>query len=226
MPTFSESDPIVILSYARTPMGGMQGALADVQATDLGATAVKAAVERAGVSGDDIDRIYMGCVLPAGQGQAPARQAALKAGLPKSVGCTTVNKMCGSAMEAAMLAHDAILAGSGDVIVAGGMESMSNAPFLLPKARSGYRMGHQQALNHMFYDGLEDAYEKGRLMGSFAEDCADKYEFTREAQDDFAVTSLSRALAANEDGTFAWEIAPVTVTTRKGEATIDKDEQP
>jgi len=207
-------------------MGGLQGDFASLAASDLGAVAIKAAVERAKLQPGDVDKVIMGCVLPAGQGQAPARQAALKAGLPKSVGCTTVNKMCGSAMEAAMLAHDALLAGSADVIVAGGMESMSNAPYLLPKARSGYRMGHQQVLDHMFLDGLEDAYDKGRLMGTFAEDCATKYEFTREEQDKFALASLSRALNANNDGTFAWEIAPVTVSGRKGEVVIDKDEQP
>jgi acetyl-CoA C-acetyltransferase len=165
-------------------------------------------------------------VLPAGQGQAPARQASLKAGLPLATGATTVNKMCGSAMEAVILAHDALLAGSAEVIVAGGMESMSQAPYLLPKARSGYRMGHQQVIDHMFMDGLEDAYDTGRLMGTFAEECADKYAFTREAQDEFAQASLARALAANNDGTFAWEIAPVTVSGRKGDVVIDRDEQP
>ena len=168
----------------------------------------------------------MGCVLPAGQGQAPARQASLGAGLPLSAGCTTVNKMCGSAMQAAMFAHDLIVAGSNDIVVAGGMESMTNAPYLMPKARSGYRMGHQTVYDHMFLDGLEDAYEKGRLMGTFAEDCAATYAFTREAQDAFALASLSRALAANNDGTFAWEVAPVTVTGKKGDVVVDKDEQP
>ncbi|MEP7329933.1 MAG: acetyl-CoA C-acetyltransferase [Betaproteobacteria bacterium] len=221
-----EIDPIVIVGAARTPMGGFQGDFASLAASDLGAVAIKAAVERAGVAPTDIDKAIFGCVLPAGQGQAPARQAALKAGLPISTGCTTVNKMCGSAMEATILAHDALLAGSAKVMVAGGMESMSNAPYLMPKARTGYRMGHQQVLDHMFLDGLEDAYDKGRLMGSFAEDCAGKYAFTREAQDQFALTSLSRALGANNDGTFAWEIAPVTVTGRKGDVVIDKDEQP
>ncbi len=188
--------------------------------------AIKAAVERAGIAPADVDKVIFGCVLPAGQGQAPARQAALKAGLPQATGCTTVNKMCGSAMEATMLAHDALIAGTAAVIVAGGMESMTNAPYLMPKARAGYRMGHQQVLDHMFYDGLEDAYDKGRLMGTFAEDCADKYAFTREAQDAFALASLSRALAANNDGTFAWEIAPVTVKGRKGDVVVDHDEQP
>ena len=221
-----DNDPVVIVGVARTPMGGFQGDFASLAASDLGAVAIKAAVERAGIQPDDVDKAIMGCVLPAGQGQAPARQAALKAGLPMSVGCTTVNKMCGSAMEATMLAHDALLAGTADVIVAGGMESMSNAPYLLPKARSGYRMGHQQVIDHMFYDGLEDAYDKGRLMGTFAEDCAAKYEFTRAQQDEFAIASLTRALAANNDGTFAWEIAPVTVSGRKGDAVFDKDEQP
>ncbi len=207
-------------------MGGFQGDFASLAASDLGAVAIKAAVERAGLKPEDVEKTIFGCVLPAGQGQAPARQATLKAGLPLATGCTTVNKMCGSAMEATMLAHDAIIAGSAEVIVAGGIESMTNAPYLMPKARSGYRMGHQQVFDHMFLDGLEDAYDKGRLMGTFAEDCAGKYQFTREEQDHFALTSLSRALAANNDGTFAWEIAPVTVTGRKGEVVIDKNEQP
>ena len=220
------NDPVVIVGAARTPMGGFQGDFSSLAASDLGAVAIKAAVERAGVAPADVDKVIFGCVLPAGQGQAPARQAALKAGLPLATGCTTVNKMCGSAMEATMLAHDALIAGTAAVIVAGGMESMTNAPYLMPKARAGYRMGHQQVLDHMFYDGLEDAYEKGRLMGTFAEDCADKYAFTREAQDAFALASLSRALAANDDGTFAWEIAPVTVTGRKGDVVVDHDEQP
>ena len=221
-----QNDPIVIVGAARTPMGGFQGDFASLAASDLGAAAIRAAVERAGVKPSEVDKAIMGCVLPAGQGQAPARQAALKAGLPQSVPCTTVNKMCGSAMEAAILAHDMLAAGSHDVIVAGGMESMSNAPYLLPKARAGYRMGHQQVFDHMFLDGLEDAYDKGRLMGTFAEDCASKFSVTREAQDRFALASLSRALAANEDGTFAWEIAPVTVSGRTGEVTVAKDEQP
>jgi acetyl-CoA C-acetyltransferase len=220
------NDPIVIVGAARTPMGGMQGDFASLAASDLGAVAIKAAVERAGVRPDEVQEAIMGNVLPAGQGQAPARQAALKAGLPISVACTTVNKMCGSGMKAAMFAHDLIAAGSNDIVVAGGMESMTNAPYLMPKARSGYRMGHQIVQDHMFLDGLEDAYEKGRLMGTFAEDCAAKFEFTREAQDHFALTSLARARAANDDGTFAWEIAPVTVTTKEGERVIDKDEQP
>ena len=220
------NDPIVIVGAARTPMGALQGELSSLSASDLGAVAIKAAIERAGISPADVDETLMGNVLPAGQGQAPARQAAIKAGLPVSAGATTVNKMCGSAMKAAMLAHDSLAAGTTDVVVAGGMESMSNAPYLLPKARSGFRMGHQSVLDHMFLDGLEDAYDKGRLMGTFAEECADEYAFTREAQDEFALASLSRALAANNDGTFAWEIAPVTVTGRKGDVVVDKDEQP
>jgi acetyl-CoA C-acetyltransferase len=220
------NDPIVIVCAARTPMGALLGDLAALSASDLGAVAIKAAIERAGVAPADVDEVIMGNVLPAGQGQAPARQASLKAGLPLGVPCTTVNKMCGSAMKAAMLAHDLIAAGSGDIIVAGGMESMSNAPYLLPKARAGYRMGHQVVQDHMFLDGLEDAYDKGRLMGTFAEECADKFAFTREAQDAFALASLSRALAANNDGTFAWETAPVTVPGKKGDLVIDHDEQP
>jgi acetyl-CoA C-acetyltransferase len=220
------NDPIVIVGAARTPMAAMQGDFASLAASELGAVAIKAAVERAGIRPDDVQEAIMGNVLPAGQGQAPARQAALKAGLPLAVGCTTVNKMCGSAMKAAMLAHDLIVAGSSEIVVAGGMESMTNAPYLMPKARSGYRMGHQIVQDHMFLDGLEDAYDKGRLMGTFAEDCAEKFGFTREAQDQFALTSLSRALAANNDGTFAWEIAPVTVAGKKGDTVIDKDEQP
>jgi acetyl-CoA C-acetyltransferase len=220
------NDPIVIVGAARTPMGGFQGDFASLAASELGAVAIRAAVDRAGIAPGDVGKVIMGCVLPAGQGQAPARQAALKAGLPQSVPCTTVNKMCGSAMEAAMLAHDMLACGSHDIIVAGGMESMSNAPYLLPKARAGYRMGHQQVLDHMFLDGLEDAYDKGRLMGTFAEECASAFSFTREEQDRFALASLSRALAANNDGTFDWEIAPVTVAGRKGDVVIAKDEQP
>ncbi|MGE5169465.1 MAG: acetyl-CoA C-acetyltransferase [Rudaea sp.] len=219
-------DPIVIVGAARTPMGGFQGDFAPLSASDLGAVAIKAAVERAGLKPQEIDKTIFGCVLPAGQGQAPARQASLKAGLPLATGCTTVNKMCGSAMEAIILAHDALVARSAEVIVAGGMESMSNAPYLMPKARAGYRMGHQTVYDHMFLDGLEDAYDKGRLMGTFAEDCATSFAFTREAQDAFALASLARALAANRDGTFAWEIAPVTVSGRKGDVVVDQDEQP
>jgi acetyl-CoA C-acetyltransferase len=220
------NDPIVIVGAARTPMGGFQGDFASVTASDLGAVAIKAAVERAAVKVTDVERVLFGCVLPAGQGQAPARQAALKAGLPLSTVCTTINKMCGSAMEATIMAHDALAAGSQNVIVAGGMESMSNAPYLMPKARAGYRMGHQTVYDHMFLDGLEDAYDKGRLMGTFAEECAARFNFTREAQDDYARTSLTRALAANNDGTFGWEIAPVTVSGRSGDRVVDKDEQP
>ncbi len=202
------------------------GDFASLAASDLGAVAIRAAVERAGLAPADVQEVIMGNVLPAGQGQAPARQASIKAGLPLSTGCTTVNKMCGSAMKAAMLAHDLIAAGTNEIMVAGGMESMSNAPYLLPKARAGYRMGHQTVQDHMFLDGLEDAYDRGRLMGTFAEDCASRMAFTREAQDAFAVASLSRALAANRDGTFAWETAPVTVAGRKGDVVIANDEQP
>ena len=220
------ADPTVILSYARTPMGGFQGALAAVPATRLGATAIRAAVERAGVAPEDIERAYMGCVLSAGLGQAPARQAALHAGLPQSVEATTVNKMCGSGMKAAMLAHDLIAAGTNGIMVAGGMESMTNAPYLLDRARGGYRMGHGRVIDHMFLDGLEDAYDKGRLMGTFAEDCAQHYQFTREAQDAFAVASLTRARTAVDNGTFDAEIAPQTVRTRKGESQVTRDEQP
>jgi acetyl-CoA C-acetyltransferase len=226
MPTFSESDPIVILSYARTPMGGMQGSLSDVSATDLGATAVKAAVERAGVSGDSIDRIYMGCVLPAGLGQAPARQAALKAGLPKSVEATTVNKVCGSGMQTVIMGSEALAAGSVDFVVAGGMESMTNAPYLLKKHRSGARIGHDTAYDHMFLDGLEDAYEAGKAMGSFAQCTADEYQLTRQDMDAYSIESLARANSAITGGAFADEVVPVTVQTRKGEVTVDTDEQP
>jgi acetyl-CoA C-acetyltransferase len=220
------NDPIVIVGAARTPMGGFMGDFASLAASDLGAVAIRAAVERAGLAPADVQEVIMGNVLPAGQGQAPARQASIKAGLPLATGCTTVNKMCGSAMKAAMLAHDLIAAGTNEIMVAGGMESMSNAPYLLPKARAGYRMGHQTVQDHMFLDGLEDAYDRGRLMGTFAEDCASRMAFTREAQDAFAVASLSRALAANRDGTFAWETAPVTVAGRKGDVVIANDEQP
>jgi acetyl-CoA C-acetyltransferase len=219
-------DPVVIAAAVRTPMGGFQGELKDARAPALGSTAIAAALERAQVPGEQVDEVIMGCVLPAGQGQAPARQASLGAGVPLGVGCTTVNKMCGSGMKAAMLAHDLIAAGSSQIMVAGGMESMSNAPYLLPKARGGYRMGHGQVLDHMFLDGLEDAYDKGRLMGTFAEDTAQHYQFTREAQDAFAIASLNRARSATENGNFGREIAPVTVTSRKGEATVARDEQP
>ena len=220
------TDPVVIAGLSRTPMGAFQGELKEFTAAELGAVAIRAAVERSGVAPADIDEALMGCVLPAGQGQAPARQAALGAGLPLSTGCTTINKMCGSGMKAAMLANDLLLAGTNRVMVAGGMESMSNAPYLLPKARTGYRMGHQQVIDHMFLDGLEDAYEKGRLMGSFAEVCADHFGFTRQEQDAFAVTSLQRAQQANRDGWFAWEIAPVTLRSGKGDRFVDQDESP
>ena len=220
------SDPIVIVSAARTPMGGFQGELKGFAAPELGAAAIRAAVERAKLSTEAVGEVIMGCVLPAGQGQAPARQASLGAGLPLAAGCTTVNKMCGSGMKAAMLAHDLLAAGSMDVVVAGGMESMTNAPYLMPKARAGYRMGHQQVLDHMFYDGLEDAYDKGRLMGSFAEDCAQKYAFTREAQDGFAIASLERAQKANKEGWFAWEITPLAIKSGKEERFVETDEQP
>jgi len=220
------SDPIVIVAVARTPMGGFMGDFASLTCAQLGSVAIKAAVERSGLKPEQVDEVIMGCVLTAGQGQAPARQAALGAGLPLAAGCTTVNKMCGSGMRAAMYAHDMLAAGSVDVMVAGGMESMTNAPYLLPKARGGFRLGHGEVKDHMFLDGLEDAYDKGRLMGTFAEDCAGSYKFTRQAQDDFAIRSLTRAQTANTDGSFAWEIAPVTVSGRKGEVLIDKDEQP
>jgi acetyl-CoA C-acetyltransferase len=222
----AHTDPIVIVSAARTPMGGFQGDLKGFAAPELGAAAIRAAVERAKVKPEDVQEVIMGCVLPAGQGQAPARQASLGAGLPLAAGCTTVNKMCGSGMKAAMLAHDALLAGSAEIMVAGGMESMTNAPYLLPKARAGLRMGHGQVIDHMFYDGLEDAYDKGRLMGSFAEDCAQKYKFTREAQDAFAVASLQRAQKANKEGWFAWETTPIAIKAGKDEKFIETDEQP
>ncbi|NDK35760.1 acetyl-CoA C-acyltransferase [Rhodovulum sulfidophilum] len=218
------SDPIVITGARRSPMGGFQGDLAAADAPALGATAIRAAL--GGLDPEAVEEILMGCVLPAGQGQAPARQAALGAGLPLGAGATTVNKMCGSGMKAAMLAHDLIAAGSAEVAVAGGMESMSNAPYLLPKARGGYRMGHGEVKDHMFLDGLEDAYDRGRLMGTFAEDCAETYQFTREAQDAYAIASLDRANAAITEGRFRAEIAPVTLATRKGEQVIDTDEQP
>lgn len=220
------SDAIVIVGAARTPMGGMLGDFATVPAAMLGATAIKAALERSGLPGDAVAEVLMGCVLPAGQGQAPARQAARGAGVPDAVGAVTVNKMCGSGMKAVMLAHDALLAGNGAAYVAGGMESMSNAPYLLPKARSGMRMGHGQVIDHMFFDGLEDAYDKGRLMGAFAEECADQYGFSREKQDAFAIESLKRAQQAISSGAFAAEIAPVTVSDRKGDVVVDIDEQP
>lgn len=225
MSQISANDPIVVLSYARTPMGGFQGVFADVSATELGATAVKAAVERAGVQGEDIERVYMGCVLPAGLGQAPARQAALKAGLPKSVQATTVNKVCGSGMQTVIMGAEALAAGSIDLVVAGGMESMTNAPYLLKKHRAGARAGHDTAYDHMFLDGLEDAYEGGS-MGSFAQVTANEYQLTREAQDAYSIESLRRAQAAIADGGFADEIVPVTVKSRAGETVVDTDEQP
>lgn len=223
------NDPIVIASAARTPMGGFQGDFASLTAPQLGGVAIQAAVERAGLRPELVEEVLMGCVLPAGVGQAPARQAALNAGLPLSAGCTTISKVCGSGMKAVMLAHDLLAAGTNEVMVAGGMESMSNAPYLLPKARGGYRLGHGQLLDHMFFDGLEDRYGKdtaGRLMGTFAEDCAAHYGFTREEQDAWAIASTLRARAAIQDGSFAWEVAPVTVAGRKGEVQINDDEQP
>ena len=222
----SHTDPVVILSYARTPMGGMQGVLGEVAATDLGAVAVKAAVERSGVDGAMIERIYMGCVLPAGLGQAPARQAAIKAGLPKSVQATTVNKVCGSGMQTVIMGSEALAAGSVDYVIAGGMESMTNAPYLLKKHRGGARIGHDTAYDHMFLDGLEDAYDAGRAMGTFAQDTANEYQLTREAQDAYALESLRRAQSAIADGAFKQEIAAVTVVTRKGDVIVDTDEQP
>jgi acetyl-CoA C-acetyltransferase len=219
-------DPIVIVSAARTPMGAFQGELRGFAAPELGAAAIRAAVERAKIRPDEVEEVIMGCVLPAGQGQAPARQASLGAGLPLATGCTTVNKMCGSGMKAAMFAHDLLVSNSSDLIVAGGMESMTNAPYLLPKARSGLRMGHSQVIDHMFYDGLEDAYDKGRLMGSFAEDCAQKYQFSREAQDAFAIESLQRAQRANKEGWFAWETTPLAIKVGKEEKFVETDEQP
>jgi acetyl-CoA C-acetyltransferase len=222
----STADPIVILSYARTPMGSFQGALSSVPATELGATAVKAAIERAGITGEQVDKVFMGNVLSAGLGQAPARQAAIGAGLPSSAEAVTVNKVCGSGMQAAMFAHDMLAAGSADVIVAGGMESMSNAPYLSKKYRSGARIGHDTIYDHMMLDGLEDAYDKGRAMGTFAEDAAREYQFTREQQDEYAIESLRRANEAITHGKFDKEVVPVTVVTRKGEVTVDVDEQP
>lgn len=220
------SDPVVICSFARTPMGGFQGALSGVKATDLGAAAVRGAVERAGVAPDKVQQIYMGCVLPAGLGQAPARQAAIGAGLGQHVEATTVNKMCGSGLQAAMMAHDALMAGTAEVIVAGGMESMTGAPYVMAKHRGGARIGHDVISDSMYLDGLEDAYTPGKLMGAFAEDSARDYQFTREAQDDYAIESLRRANAAIASGAFAAEIVPVEVTTRKGVEVVSVDEQP
>jgi len=226
-----QNDPIVIVGLSRTPMGAFQGELKGFAAPELGAAAIRAAVERARIRPDEVQEVIMGCVLPAGQGQAPARQASLGAGLPLAAGCTTVNKMCGSGMKAAMFAHDLLATNSFDMVVAGGMESMTNAPYLLPKARGGLRMGHGQVIDHMFYDGLEDAYirdEKGggRLMGTFAEECAQKYNFSREAQDRFAITSLERAQKANKEGWFAWETTPIAIKAGKDEKFVETDEQP
>ena len=220
------NDPVVICSFARTPMGGFQGALSPVKATDLGAVAVKAAVERAGVAPEKVEQIFMGCVLPAGLGQAPARQAAIGAGLGKHVEATTVNKMCGSGLQSAMMAHDALLAGTADVIVAGGMESMTGAPYLMNKHRGGARIGHDVIVDSMMMDGLEDAYSPGKAMGVFAEDAAAQYQFTREQMDEYAIESLTRAKNAIASGAFKAEIVPVEVATRKGPVTVSEDEQP
>lgn len=223
------NDPIVIVAAARTPMGSFQGALSGLTGPQLGAAAIRAAVERSGLQPEQVQEVLMGCVLPAGVGQAPVRQAALLAGLPLSAGCTMVSKVCGSGMKATMIGHDTLLAGSSEIVVVGGMESMSNAPYLLPKARGGMRLGHGQVMDHMFMDGLEDAYSKesrGRLMGSFAEECATEYAFSREEQDQFAMRSTTRAQEASGNGAFDWEIAPVTVESRKGELLVNKDEGP
>jgi acetyl-CoA C-acetyltransferase len=220
------NDPVVIVGAARTPLAAFQGEFSSLSANELGAIAIRAAVERAGLDPVQIDDVYMGNVLVAGQGQAPARQAAIKAGLPVSVGAITVSKVCGSGMQAAMFAHDALLVGTSDIIVAGGMESMTNAPYLLNKARGGYRVGHGQIYDHMMLDGLEDAYEVGRAMGTFGEQCADKYKFTREEQDTFAIESVTRAQAAATNGAFSWEIAPVTIASRTGETVVTIDERP
>jgi len=218
-------DPVVIVAARRTPMGAFQGVLAPVSAPALSAAACRAALDDAGLNGDQVSEVLLGCVLPAGLGQAPARQASLGAGIPKSVPCTTVNKVCGSGMKTTMLGHDLIAAGTADIVLTGGMESMSNAPYLMPKARSGYRMGHQEVLDHMFWDGLQNPYDRN-MMGHFAEQTAQKYDFTREAQDEFAITSVTRARAAAERGAFNDEIAPVTVATRKGETVVAADEGP
>jgi acetyl-CoA C-acetyltransferase len=225
------NDPIVIVGAARTPMGAFQGDFSSVSASDLGAVAIRAAVERANLEPQHVDEVLFGNCLMAGQGQAPARQAAIKAGLPVSAGAVTLSKMCGSAMKAAMIGYDSLIAGSNDVVVAGGMESMTNAPYLIPKARGGYRIGHAMMYDHMMLDGLEDAYTKdekggGRSMGTFAEECAAKYQFSREEQDAFAIASVKRAQAATNDGSFKWEIAPVTVAAKSGDVVVDKDEGP
>ena len=219
-------DPVVIVGASRTPLGGFGGDLAPLSAPELGAVAISDAITKSGIKITDVNEVIMGVVLPAGQGQAPARQASIGAGIPKAVGATTINKMCGSGMKATMLAHDNILSGSHEIMVAGGMESMSNAPYLLPDARSGMRMGHGQLKDHMFLDGLEDAYDKGTLMGVYAENTAEAYQFTRDAQDEFSITSLKRALLASENGYFSDEIVPITVQSRKTETVIKSDEQP
>ncbi len=219
-------DPIVIVGAARTPMGAFQGDFASLSAHELGAIAIRAAIERAGIDAAQVNDVIFGNCLMAGQGQAPARQAAIKAGVPVSAGAVTLSKMCGSAMQATIYGFDSLMSGTNDVVVAGGMESMTNAPYLIPKARGGYRIGHGMIYDHMMLDGLEDAYDKGRSMGTFAEDCSAKYQFTREAQDAYAIASVQRAQAATADGSFAWEIAPVTVPGRGGDVVIDKDEGP
>lgn len=224
----SQSDPVVIVSLARTPMGGFQGVLSDTASPDLGSHAIKAAIDRANhaeISGL-VEEVIMGCVLPAGLGQAPARQAALGAGLSLNTACTTINKMCGSGMKAVMLAYDGLMSNAFETVVAGGMESMSNAPYLLPKARNGMRMGHGKVIDHMFFDGLEDAYEPGRLMGTYAEECAQSYQFSREVQDQFAIGSLNKAMNASNEGAFDWEIAPIEINSKKGSAVVSRDEQP
>ena len=219
-------DPVVIVGMSRTPMGSFNGVLSDASGPDLGAAAIKAALERSGVAPADVDEVIMGCVLPHGQRQGPARQAAIFAGIPDAAGATTINKLCGSGMKATMQGHDALVAGSVDVAVTGGFESMTNIPYMVPKARQGMRMGHGEFLDAMFWDGLEDAYEKGQLMGHFAEATAQHFQFTREQQDDYAIRSLQRAKAANEDGSFKDEMSPFTVKTRRGETVVSQDEQP
>ena len=221
-----QDDPIVITGAARTPIGSFQGVLSDISATNLGATAIAAAIERSAIAPESVEEVIMGCVLPAGLRQAPARQAALGGGLPLGTPCTTINKMCGSGMKAAMLGHDLIVSGSAEITVTGGLESMSRAPYLLQKARSGYRLGNSEILDHMFIDGLEDAYEPGKLMGHFAEDCAQRYNFSREDQDSFAIESLTRATEAIENGAFRREVTPVSVTNRNGTISVDTDQQP
>ena len=220
------SNDVVIAGSARTPMGGMMGSLSSVRSPDLGAISIKTAIERSGLQPADIQEVIMGCVLPGGLGQAPARQASRASGIPDSSGCTTINKRCGSGMQAVIMAHDQIKAGTNNIMIAGGMESMTNAPYVLPKMRGGARIGHQQVVDHMFLDGLEDAYDKGRLMGTFAEDCAESFQVTREAQEEYALKSLSNALEAQKSGAFEGEIAAVTLQTRKGEVEIAEDEQP